>query len=211
MRYSTAMKRALALVFFALLISVTVAKIFLFEIPVVGGNDMAPSLQRGDRLLANRLRTTPERGDLVLMEHPQGKQLLIRRVVGLPGERVAVINELPHINGKAAQRRPLEQITLRDQIGGTDKEIPMKLVQETLEGVTYQVLKDPRRRSSDFKTLTLQGTYFVLADNRNHGTDSRTFGPVPAAKIRAVITHRLSAGPGSIPGKKTRPGFISLP
>jgi signal peptidase I len=204
------MKRALLTLLLLVAVGATVAKLFLFEIPVVTGNDMAPTLQAGDRLLAYRLDTTPARGDLVLLEQPGDGGLLIRRVLGGPGDRVAVRDETPVVNGRPATRAPLREVTLSDLLDGQRKEIPMRLVEETLGDRGYLVLKDPRRHSKDYAERELSGAYFVLADNRNHGRDSRNFGPVPATKIRAVISRRLSAGPGSLLGEGPRKGWTPL-
>jgi len=203
------MKRFLVVVLLLALIGAVVAKIFLFELPSVLGNDMAPTLQPGDRLLAYRLDREPGRGELVLCEHP-GKpgRLLLRRVVALPGERFSLKHEVPSVDGRPAVRRVLREVTLRDE----GRSRTMQLIEEELGGSRYLVLKDPSRRSHDEKETRLVGAYYVLADNRNHGTDSRTFGPVPAEKIRARITHRLTAGePGSIVGQAAREGWKSLP
>jgi signal peptidase I len=208
------MKR-LFIVLLLLGIAAAAAKLFILEIPTVTGNDMAPALQAGDRLLAYRLDTTPRRGDLVLIEHPEGKQLLLRRVVAIPGDRVAVRQETPVINGKPASRKAQRDSALRELAGGTP--LKVRIVEERLpsgsggdDGPQYLVLKDPQRRSVDVKEQTLGGSYFVLADHRNHGTDSRTFGPVAAGKIRGVITHRITAGPGTLAGQGPREGWTSL-
>lgn len=202
------MKRILVAVLILALVLIAAAKLFVLEIPVIAGDDMAPSVQRGDRLLANRLLTPPRRGDLVLVEHPQSTRLLVRRVVGLPGETVSVKREVPIVDGRPAERHVGEEVSLAGAQGDAGR--PMRLVEETLEGVRYQVLKDPRRRSNDVKPVALEGAYFVMSDNRNHGTDSRNFGPIPKDKVRAVITHRLSAGPGSLAGQEAREGWASL-
>jgi signal peptidase I len=203
------MKRVLGILLLVLIVGLVV-KIFIFEIPSVVGNDMAPTLQSGDRLLAYVLDKKPNRGELVLMEHPEGKGLLIRRVVGLPGDRIAVRAEVPTLNGVAAVRRAQQEIVMSDGAEGKGKGLALRVIEEDIGGVRYLVLKDPKRRSTDVKELTLGGAYYVLADHRNHATDSRTFGPVAADKIRAVITHRLSAGPGTIKGQPERPGWQRL-
>jgi signal peptidase I len=207
---SKKLKKTLIGLLIVLVIAAAVLKLFVFELPKIAGDDMAPTLQPGDMLLANRLASPPARGQLVLMEHPQEHgRLLIRRVVGLPGERVTAAKETPAVNGTSARRDVVRDLVLLEP--GQKKEVRMKLVEETLLGVSYQVLKDPGRRSVDPKPVALgSATYYVLADNRNHGTDSRTFGPVPADHIRAVITHRLSAGPGCIKDQPERPGWVSL-
>jgi signal peptidase I len=202
------MKRVLLAIFLILLCAAAVLKLAVLELPRVSGTDMAPALQPGDMLLASRLETEPRRGQLVLMEHPQVPgRLLLRRVIGMPGERVAVKREVPQINGQPLSRKVIGPAVLKD--GG--EQLKMKLVEEVLDGkLRIRVLKDPGRRSTDAKAVALGQAYYVLADNRNHGTDSRTFGPVPADKIRAVVSRRLSAGDGCIVGQPAREGWSRL-
>lgn len=210
--YPRLMKRALMLLLVLVVAGLAVAKLLVYELPRVGGNDMAPALQPGDLLLANKLARTPGRGEIVLLEDPsQPRRLLLRRVVGLPGERIAVRDETPVVEGEAARRTVASELALRDLVDGREREVPMRLVEEQVRGARYRVLKDPSRRSIDAREVRLDArSYYVLADNRNHGTDSRTFGPVPAEKIRASVTYRLSAGPGSVKGQSAREGWQRL-
>jgi signal peptidase I len=204
------MKRALITLVLLLLAAAAVGKFFVFEVPTISGNEMAPTLQAGDRLLAYRLNTKPARGDLVLFEHPTEGRLMIRRVVAVPGDRVAVRAEVPEINGKPVARKVVREVTLSDLLDGRRQELAMKLVEETLGDRSYLLLKDPRRRSKDFAQQELTGAYFVLADSRNHGLDSRNFGSVPSSRIRAVVSRRISAGPGSLLGEGPRKGWTEL-
>ena len=196
------MKHSLAVMLLLIIAAAVLAKLLVFELPGVNDDHMAPALQAGDRLLANRLKVKPTRGQLVLIKRPGSQRLMIRRVVGLPGERVAVIKEVLQVDGQPALREVVGQVVL----GGKK----MKLVQERLGLVEYPVLSDPGRRSADFSSITLEGSYFVLADSRNHGSDSRDFGPVPPDRILAVITHRVLAGEGKMEGQAPRPGWARL-
>jgi signal peptidase I len=192
-----------------LLLGTIAAKILLFDFPKVGGNDMAPTLVTGDWLLGYKLDKAPTRGKLILFEHPQLQgRLMIRRVIGLPGEKVVVRREVPSVDGKAAERKTVGEVQLRLAPG--EKPATMRLIEERLDHVTYRVLKDPRRRSVDIKPVQLEGAYFVMSDNRNHGTDSRTFGPVPADNLRAVITHRMVAGEDGLVGAGERDNLSRL-
>ncbi len=194
------MKRTLAVMLLLVAAALVLAKLFVFDLPGVGDDHMAPAVQAGDRLLVNRLETKPTRGQLVLFKRPGSAQLLVRRVVGLPGERVAVIKEVPRVDGQPALRRVVREVT----VGGAK----MRLVEERMGLVRYRVLKDRGRRSVDFTAVTLEGAYFVLADSRNHGSDSRDFGPVSPDRIVGVVTHRVLAGAGSLPGQAARPGWL---
>lgn len=205
------MKRLLTATVVLLFVGAAVAKFFVFELPVIMGSDMAPTLQSGDRLLANRLGGAPERGDLVLLEHPEAKgRLLIRRVVGLAGETVGMREDRPVIDGKRAQHRVQRRVRVEIVIDASEQRRPMNVVQETIGGASYPVLTDPKRRGQSVKPVHLHDAYYVLADNRHHATDSRTFGPVARSKIRAIVTHRVSAGPGSVLPRVAREGFASL-
>ena len=197
------MKHSLAVMLLLIIAAAVLAKLLVFELPGVNDDHMAPALQAGDRLLANRLKVKPTRGQLVLIKRPGSQRLMIRRVVGLPGERVAVIKEVLQVDGQPALRTVVGQVVL----SGRGEAQKMRLVQERLGLVSYRVLKDPGRRSVDFAEVTLEGSYFVLADSRNHGADSRDFGPVSVDRIQAVITHRLMAGKGSVEGQGPRPGW----
>jgi signal peptidase I len=203
------MKRVLFVLLVLLLLSAAAAKIVVFDFPRVSGNDMAPSVQKDDWLLVNRLDTEPNRGDLVLVEHPRRRFPVVRRVVGLPGETIVVKNETPIVNGKPATRKVLREVELTEAPGGRKVTLSMRMVREQLGNATYEVLKDPQRRSRDIKPVKLGSTsYFLMADNRNHGTDSRTFGPIEAKDVRGVVSRRMFAGEGCL-GEK-REGWTSL-
>ncbi|MCC6749550.1 MAG: signal peptidase I [Deltaproteobacteria bacterium] len=204
------MKRVAAVSLILCICVALMLKFWVVELPQVTGQDMAPTIMRGDRLWVYRLDRKPVRGALVLLEHPSGPQLLIRRVVGLPGESVAVTRETPVVGGTPAQRAVVGDLELQDEGAGQAVHVKLRRVRETVGDTTYEVAKDPRRRSVDVKAVTLRGSYFVLADNRNHGTDSRTFGPVPEAKILGIVTRRVSAGAPSAPGEAPRAGCAPL-
>ncbi|MBK8482268.1 MAG: hypothetical protein IPL40_14055 [Proteobacteria bacterium] len=204
--------RRLGLALLTLVLVAAVAKLALIETPRVGGTDMAPTLQPGDWLLGWRVGRAPRRGDVVLLAHPLTGRPLLRRVVGLPGDTLAVVGEIPRVGSTAALQQALGPVALQELGAGGRARRPLDLLllRETLAGAGYRVLKDPARRSKDSGPFQLEASYFVLADNRNHGADSRDFGPVPAAAIRAVITHRLSAGPGCLAPQAPRPALAAL-
>ena len=196
------MKRPLVILSILLLLAVTAAKLIVFDFPRIDGDDMAPAIQRGDWLLVYRLDKAPARGDLVLLQHPQRQRLLVRRVIGLPGETVSVEREVPVVDGRPARRRVVGTARL-----GQNK---MRLVEERIGEARYTVLKDPKRRSVDARRVRLVGAYYVMSDNRNHGTGSRTFGAVPSHQIRGIVTHRLFAGDGSIADRPPRESFTRI-
>lgn len=206
------MKR-LALTLLTLLLVALTAKLVVLAILRVEGTDMAPALQPGDWLLGWRFGRTPQRGDLVLIDHPRDGRPLLRRIIGLPGDTVSVMGEVPRLGPERARQRPLGTLQLIEAGSKPPRAArPQErlLLSETLDRIEYRVLKDPRRRSRDSGPFQLADSYFVLADDRNHGADSRDFGLVPARALRAVVTHRLSAGPGCLAPQAPRTALASL-
>ena len=145
---------------------VSFALVFGFVRPVVAApfhiptESMVPALMVKDRLLVNKFVyrfTEPERGDIALFENQQsGADPLIKRVVGLPGDRLALRDGDVYINGA-----PLEEPYLK-----------------------RDACKPGRPKTCSFGPVTVpQGHYFMMGDNRANSLDSRFFGPVPKDDI----------------------------
>ena len=80
---------------------------FVMEAFYVPTESMVPTLEVGDRLLASKfiyLFSEPERGDIVIFEDPEGEEVdFIKRVVGLPGDRIMVVRGSLYVNGELQQ------------------------------------------------------------------------------------------------------------
>ena len=87
----------------AVLVAVVV-RAFLFQMFWIPSESMAPTLEKGDRVIVNKLGdvTNPSRGDIVVFSRPpalaSGEEHLIKRVIGLPGERVAFVDGAVYID-----------------------------------------------------------------------------------------------------------------
>lgn len=139
-----------------------------FYLPSVS---MEPTLLRGDYITADTrwARTSePRRGDIVIYESPKEEgRLLIKRVMGLPGERISLRDRVLYINGAP----------LRDDPGVYREPRHSSMSIESLE--------------------IPQGHYFVLGDNRGKSFDSRTHGPIPRSALHAKVgIVYLSVGDG---------------
>ena len=81
--------------------------LFVLQISIVRGHSMQPSLQDGDRLVVDRLAYTMSdvgRFDVVVLRYPRDPQMdFVKRVVALPGERVAIIDGHVRVNGERLQ------------------------------------------------------------------------------------------------------------
>ena len=132
---------------------------FVFNLSMVKGESMEPTLEASERLFINKLVyrfADPGRGDVIVLKDPSNgpdkKEFLVKRIVGLPGDTVEVKGHILYVNGVAQE-----------------------------ESYTDVPIEDP-----DFAPLTLEeGSYFVMGDNRHlrKSKDSREFGSVKESDI----------------------------
>jgi len=167
---------------------------FVFRSAVADWNDvpsgsMQPTIQIGDRLLVNKMaydirlpftttslikRADPKRGDIVIFISEVADNRLVKRVVGVPGDIVAMHNNVLSINGK-----PLSYVAADT---ATDNS---KVLTEQLDAIKHQVKLAPFSTGRDsFTAVTVpEGHYLVLGDNRDNSADSRVIGFVPRGEI----------------------------
>jgi signal peptidase I len=178
----------------ALLIALLIRTIFIEPYRIPSGS-MLPTLEIGDQVFVNKfiygvripfmnkvpfqIVRPPARGDVIVVNNPiETDKDFIKRVVGLPGDRVEVINEVVYINGVPQSRTLVSpDFIVRNltQPGGEwydDEEI---LYRENLDGVNHAVLQDPRpftpRTEGPF--IVPEKHVFVMGDNRDNSSDSR--------------------------------------
>lgn len=135
--------------------------LFVFQVSVVSGHSMDPSLEPGDRLVVDKLSCRwrrIRRFDVVVFECPtQSGVDYVKRVVGLPGETVRLSAGELYVKGELVAQEFDHVSDLGD----------------------YPVVEVP------------EGHYYVLGDNRPRSRDSRSFGAVPGALIRGVARFRV--------------------
>jgi len=141
------------------LVIVVPVRYFIFQPFVVRGESMEPNFHNGDYLIIDEISyrfEKPKRGDVIVFHYPNDpSQRYIKRIIGLPGERIKIENGKVYIfkNGKFHQ---LDESFY----------LPPKL--KTPGKVDIQLGKDE---------------YFVLGDNRQFSFDSREWGPLPRKEI----------------------------
>ena len=150
------------------------------------------------------LSKAPERGDIIVFKLPRdGRTDYIKRLIGVPGDRVQMRQGLLYLNGQPVERRQTELVT---ETGGSGLMRPVARVEETLPG-------GRRYMTNDFgadgdlddtpEVIVPPGHYFFIGDNRDNSADSRLpteigVGLVPeenlVGKARLVL---LSWSPGA--------------
>lgn len=160
---------------------------------IVPTGSMKPTIVEGDRIFVNKLAydlklpyTTrhlaqwkdPQRGDIVVFYSPADEERLVKRVVGLPGDSIAMGNNRLYINGI-----PLDYAMMPKLPGYTGRE--QAELTEYLGTRQHPILLSPNIPSPrSFAPLTVpKDSYFMLGDNRDNSADSRYFGCVERHRI----------------------------
>jgi len=141
----------------------------------------------------------PARGDVAVFKFPPNPSLdYIKRVIGLPGDRIQMRDGRLFINGEAVAREKIGEI---DNPDITEVDRPVDVYRETLpNGVSYDTLDlTPNSIGDNTREFVVpEGHYFMMGDNRDNSTDSRfSVGYVPAENLvgRAnIIFFSISGG-----------------
>lgn len=158
--------------FFLLMILLLTLQGVFFSVPKISGYGMTTTLDDGDRLFVSK-RSTIKRFDLVYFRQPETKQIMVRRVVGLPEEEVGYENDQLLINKKPVVERYLEN------------ELKEAAMEKRLLTENFSLAK------LTGSTFLPQNSYFVLGDNRHYASDSREFGWIEEKDILGVVKARI--------------------
>jgi len=164
-------------------LSLVLARGLVFDLRTVASDTMEPGLARGDLLLLSRL-SAPAVGDVVLVRLSADADRYLGRVVALPGERVEVVDGELRVEGRSLQTGGARRVPVSWHC--VDREV--EVVEEARAPRHWEVVSD--HGSSD-PEIVPDGAFWVLADHRPAGRDSRSWGPIEAPLITGVVVARL--------------------
>lgn len=223
-------------VIYAVLIALGI-RTFAFEPFNIPSESMLPTLMVGDYLFVSKfsygysryslpfslplfdgriLGSQPDRGDVAVFKLPRDNSTdYIKRIIGLPGDTIQMVDGQVILNGVAVPRRPVEDFVYRDPAGNIRR---IAQYEEMLpDGTRYRVLDAYPRSMSDNTELfeVPPGHYFAMGDNRDNSVDSRVpiqrgVGYVPFENLvgNAEVIFFSVDGTGSVFAPWTWPSAI---
>ncbi|HEU0029521.1 MAG TPA: signal peptidase I [Kofleriaceae bacterium] len=130
----------------AVLVIALGARMFVVEAFKIPSSAMIPTLEIGDHIFINKLRTSPSRGDVIVFAQPcQPDRDYIKRVIGLGGDTIEQRCNVLYINGKAVPSELVAAATTykdRDEERGQSFERAASRYRETIDGTTFDILHD---------------------------------------------------------------------
>lgn len=197
--------------FFPVIAAVFLFRSFLFEPFKIPSSSMVPTLQIGDLILVNKFTygirlpvinqkiveiNKPARGDVMVFKYPKNLALdYIKRVVGIPGDKISYKNKRLSVNGVALDYEKLSDFLDEERLTYYSR------YRENLTGVSHELLNDDKSPGyvpspdafpqhelctynlEGFECTVPDGHYFMMGDNRDNSLDSRYWGFVPDKNI----------------------------
>lgn len=181
-------------VIYAIVIAIVI-RTFLFEPFKIPSGSMYPTLYVGDYLFVSKYTygyskhsmpfsmplfegriwsDMPNRGDVVVFKFPQdNKTDFIKRIIGLPGDRVQMKNGRLYINGEMMNRDEQDDFVIRDVKGNAERY--HQYIETLPEGFKHTIIEvsDNANEDNTLEVTVPQGSFFVMGDNRDRSDDSR--------------------------------------
>ena len=142
-----------------IILTVVIIRLYIITPVRVQGTSMDTTLKQGEILLLEKYDKNYERFDIVVIK--EGNERIIKRIIGMPGESIKIIDGIIYINGE-------------------------KIEDEYASSVT----NDFSLEKFELETIP-ENTYFVLGDNRIVSKDSRILGPIKKENIQGKASYRI--------------------
>ena len=177
--------------FFPVLLLVLVLRSFLFEPYQIPSESMVPTLEVGDFILVNKyaygirlpvLGTKvfavgdPQRGDVMVFIPPHEPRYFIKRVIGVPGDRLRYKDKVLTINGERIPQQYVDQLAV-------DGRPAYQIYDEELGVHSHRIYRYPARVERPQEWTVPAGHYFMMGDNRDRSDDSRRWGFAAEANV----------------------------
>jgi signal peptidase I len=169
----------------------------------MSAGSMSPTVEIGDHVIVNRFIYgleipvvgkkilsfhRPARGDVIVFRYPPDpEKQFIKRVIGIPGDRIEIHNRKLAVNGVELPLREEGPYTLKSSDGDLEN---ATIYAEEIGGRTHRVLQTKGfvpPLSEEFSTVVPEGKYFCMGDNRDYSNDSRYWGSVDLDLIRGKV------------------------
>jgi signal peptidase I len=177
-----------------------ILRFFIISAYKIPTGSMVPTLKVGDFIFAYKLpygvpipfaggerwgAHLPERGDVVVFRYPGNESVnYVKRVVGLPGDRIAIKNKKLLINEAEVRYEPAGKDVIQDIPGNED----YSAFEESFDGSTHLVMKNQADEADFFGPIVVPPNHiFVLGDNRDSSDDSRYWGAVPIKNLEGRV------------------------
>ena len=185
--------------FYAILIAIII-RTFFFQAFFIPSSSMEPTLLVGDRIFVSKfsygyskhsfpfslplinervLFSEPERGDIIVFKTPENLRIdYIKRLVGLPGDKIQMIDGILHINDIPVKRKKIRSETKLINNGQIRNVLVYK---ETMpNNISYETFDMGNTRADNTSEIFIpEDSYFFMGDNRDNSKDSRFVGSVP--------------------------------
>lgn len=189
--------------FFPVLLIVFAIRSFIIQPYRVPTGSLEPTVLPGDFILVNQYQYglripiwdakfmpvgEPKTGQIALFYYPVNKRItFVKRVIGVPGDKISYVNKVLYINGKKATQKFIKNAVDRSEDG---MKYRVAVYEENLSGVKHKIFVRPDKRGLNFYNLVVpKGKYFMMGDNRDSSDDSRYWGFVDGSDLigRALL------------------------